>query len=83
MSSKASIRTKTYSKFRGVDFSSDPSLVDDSRSPWAPNMVSDAGGMPEKRSFKISYGYIFWEYNKRKTWEKWLCYSCLGRYWLW
>ena len=49
MSSKASIRTKTYSKFRGVDFSSDPSLVDDSRSPWAPNMISDAGGMPEKR----------------------------------
>ncbi|MBQ9975838.1 MAG: hypothetical protein IJP16_04945 [Clostridia bacterium] len=49
MSSKASIRTKTYSKFRGVDFSSDPSLVDDFRSPWAPNMISDAGGMPEKR----------------------------------
>ena len=49
MSSKASIRTKTYSKFRGVDFSSDPSLVDDSRSPWAPNMIADSGGMPEKR----------------------------------
>lgn len=45
----ASIRTKKYDRFRGVDFSTDPALVDDTRSPWAPNMVSDLGGMPEKR----------------------------------
>lgn len=44
-----SIRTKQYTRFRGVDFSSDPSLVDDSRSPWAVNLISDRGGMPEKR----------------------------------
>ena len=45
----AAIRTKKYEKFRGVDFSTDPALVDDARSPWAPNMVADMGGMPEKR----------------------------------
>ena len=43
------IRTKKYERFRGVDFSTDPALVDDVRSPWAPNMVADMGGMPEKR----------------------------------
>ena len=47
--SGVSIRTKIYNKFRGVDFASDPSLVDDSRSPWAPNIIADDGGMPEKR----------------------------------
>ena len=45
----ATIRTKKYERFRGVDFSTDPALVDDARSPWAPNMVADMGGMPEKR----------------------------------
>ncbi len=45
----AVIRTKKYERFRGVDFSTDPALVDDARSPWAPNMISDMGGMPEKR----------------------------------
>lgn len=38
-----------YEKFRGVDFSTDPALCDRSRSPFAPNLISDAGGMPEKR----------------------------------
>lgn len=47
--SGTSIRTKRYDRFRGVDFSTDPALVDDARSPWAPNMVADKGGMPEKR----------------------------------
>lgn len=47
--SGSSIRTKIYNKFRGVDFTTDPSLVEDGRSPWAPNMVADEGGMPEKR----------------------------------
>ncbi len=46
---KAKIRAKKYDRFRGVDFSTDPSLVDDTRSPWAPNLVADMGGMPEKR----------------------------------
>ncbi|MBQ7567069.1 MAG: hypothetical protein IJT18_08105 [Oscillospiraceae bacterium] len=44
-----SIRTTIYQKFRGVDFSTDPAMVDDSRSPWAPNMYADMGGMPCKR----------------------------------
>jgi len=41
--------TTVYKYFRGVDFSVDPSLVQDSRSPYAPNLISDTGGMPEKR----------------------------------
>lgn len=49
-SSKLSkIRATTYDKFRGADFSTDPALVDKSRSPLCTNMISDAGGMPEKR----------------------------------
>ena len=43
------IKTTCYSQFRGVDFSTDPLLVDDSRSPYAVNLISDTGGMPEKR----------------------------------
>ena len=46
---KSGIRTKRYEKFRGVDFTTDPALVDDARSPWAPNLIADMGGMPEKR----------------------------------
>lgn len=47
--SGVSIRTTTYGQFKGVDFSTDPSLVDESRSPLSVNMIADAGGMPEKR----------------------------------
>ena len=43
------IHTKQYSNFRGVDFVSDPSQVDDSRSPWAVNMISNFKGAPQKR----------------------------------
>ena len=38
-----------YDKFSGVDFRTDPSQVDAKRSPWAPNLISDSGGKPEKR----------------------------------
>ncbi len=38
-----------YSKFRGVDFSKDPYLVDKSRSPDALNIYSDIGGEHLKR----------------------------------
>lgn len=43
------ITATTYDAFRGADFSTDPALVDKSRSPLCTNMISDAGGMPEKR----------------------------------
>ncbi|MBE7016644.1 MAG: hypothetical protein E7420_00600 [Ruminococcaceae bacterium] len=43
------IKTSVYQKFRGADFSTDPALVDKTRSPFCTNMVSDGGGMPEKR----------------------------------
>lgn len=45
----ARIKTSVYQKFRGADFSTDPALVDKTRSPFCTNMVSDGGGMPEKR----------------------------------
>ena len=41
--------TTSYIKFRGVDMSTDPALIDNTRSPYAPNLVSDTGGYPEKR----------------------------------
>lgn len=41
--------TTVYNRFKGVDFSIDASLVDKDRSPYAPNLIADVGGMPEKR----------------------------------
>ena len=41
--------TTVYNRFKGVDFSVDASLVDKDRSPYAPNLIADVGGMPEKR----------------------------------
>lgn len=43
------IRTAKYVSFRGVDMTTDPSKVDSSRSPFAPNLIADSGGFPEKR----------------------------------
>lgn len=44
-----SIKTTIYNRFHGADFSSDPSNVNPKRSPYCINMISDEGGMPEKR----------------------------------
>lgn len=44
-----SIKTTIYATFRGADFSTDPTLVDRTRSPLCTNIMSDAGGMPQKR----------------------------------
>ena len=43
------VHRQEYNKFKGVDMSADPALIDESRSPWAPNLISDTGGNPEKR----------------------------------
>ena len=43
------IYTKKYGSFRGVDFSHDASMVDDTHSPEAKNLISDTSGFPEKR----------------------------------
>ena len=43
------MNTTVYGKFKGVDFSVDASLVSKDRSPYAPNLIADVGGMPEKR----------------------------------
>lgn len=40
---------QAYTEFRGVDFSTDATQVDPSRSPGAKNMISDMRGYPEKR----------------------------------
>ena len=45
-----SIRRTVYQTFRGADFSTDPSLVDRTRSPLCTNIVADGGGMPQKRA---------------------------------
>lgn len=47
--SSPQVRVTRYTKFRGVDLSTDPSLTDNARSPYALNLVSDTGGNPEKR----------------------------------
>ena len=50
--SGVSIHTTTYGQFKGVDFSTDPSLVDPSRSPLSVNMIAEVcpksawGGVP-------------------------------------
>ena len=41
--------TTHYQKFKGADFSTDPSQVDDDRSPMPLNLIADEGGFPEKR----------------------------------
>lgn len=43
------VETTLYSRFKGADFSADPSQVDESRSPWPRNLIADEGGFPEKR----------------------------------
>ena len=47
--SSPAVYTKKYDTFRGVDFSVSETMVDDSRSPHAVNLISDTGGFPEKR----------------------------------
>ncbi len=47
--SGVSIQRTVYATFRGADFSTDPSLVDQSRSPLCTNIIADGGGMPQKR----------------------------------
>ena len=44
------LRVKEYSRFKGVDFSTDPTQVADGRSPYAVNLISDLAGFPEKRA---------------------------------
>lgn len=41
--------TKNYRRFRGVDYSTDETQIDDSRSPRAINVIADEGGFPERR----------------------------------
>ncbi len=81
------VHLKRYSSFRGVDFSSDPSQVDEQRSPWAPNLISDAGGFPEKRlgwrtlhTFDGPVNGIFFFKNEKGSFS--LCHAG-SKLWLW
>ena len=47
--SEPELYTKLYNQFKGVDYSTDPSRVDDNHSPDAENLISDMAGFPEKR----------------------------------
>lgn len=47
--SSPAIAAAVYDRLRGVDFSTDPGLIDAARSPFAPNLISGPGGYPEKR----------------------------------
>ncbi len=42
-------RVKQYSRFKGLDYSTDETQIDEERSPRAVNMIADEGGFPEKR----------------------------------
>lgn len=42
--------SKSYRQFKGVDLTSAITEVDDSRSPYAPNMIADMAGFPCKRT---------------------------------
>lgn len=67
--SSPTVYTKKYDRFRGVDFSVSETMVDDSRSPHAVNVISDTGGFPEKRlgwrTLKVLDGRIngIWHYK--------------------
>ncbi len=47
--SSATIGRKRYKQFRGVDYSTDETQIDDGRSPRAVNVIADEGGAPERR----------------------------------
>lgn len=40
---------KNYRSFKGVDYSTDETQIDDARSPRAINIIADEGGFPERR----------------------------------
>ena len=50
---------KVYKGFKGVDFTSAVTEVEDERSPDAVNMIGDYAGMPEKRTGYIDLGLDF------------------------
>lgn len=47
--STPTIGRKRYKRFRGVDYSTDETQIDDGRSPRAVNVIADEGGAPERR----------------------------------
>ena len=70
------MKTTVYGTFKGVDLSVDSALVDKSRSPYAPNLIADVGGMPEKRVGwrvlhtieKPVHGIWYGEIDEKEVW---------------
>lgn len=57
-----------YDRFGGVDFSTDPALIADTRSPIAKNLLSDSGGYPEKRhGWRVLYRFDAKIYGMHKA----------------
>lgn len=52
---QAAISIQNIDEFLGVDFTSDPTDVDDRRSPWAPNMIRDVPGKVRK---SMGYAHV-------------------------
>ena len=57
-----------YDRFGGVDFSTDPALIADTRSPIDKNLLSDSGGYPEKRhGWRVLYRFDAKIYGMHKA----------------
>ena len=81
------ISAVVYDQLKGVDFSTDPGLVAAERSPFAPNLVSGAGGYPEKRpgwrTVKQMKGAVYGMFSARVRGEELFVVHCGTKLYKW
>ena len=81
------IAAVVYDRLKGVDFSTDPGLVAAERSPFAPNLVSGAGGYPEKRpgwrTVKQMEGAVYGMFSGRVKGEELFVVHCGTKLYRW
>lgn len=81
------IAAVVYDRLKGVDFSTDPGLVAAERSPFAPNLVSGAGGYPEKRpgwrTVKQMEGAVYGMFSARVKGEEVFVVHCGPKLFRW
>lgn len=81
------IAAVVYDRLKGVDFSTDPGLVAAERSPFAPNLVSGAGGYPEKRpgwrTVKQMEGAVYGMFSARVKGEEVFVVHCGTKMYKW
>ena len=81
------IAAVVYDRLKGVDFSTDPGLVAAERSPFAPNLVSGAGGYPEKRpgwrTVKQMEGAVYGMFSARVKGEEVFVVHCGTKLYKW